>query len=70
VPAPLEDAAQSHPDAIWPGQAAGALRSLIHTANNARDQGLVAIPDDAASQVILPLPKKLRTRTVTLPRKA
>ena len=32
----LEDAAQAYPDAIWPGQAAGALRALIHAANTAR----------------------------------
>jgi transposase len=43
----LEDAAQSCPDAIWPGQAADALRALIHAANEARDQGLDAIPADA-----------------------
>jgi transposase len=29
----LEDAAQSYPDAIWPGQIASALRGLIHQAN-------------------------------------
>jgi transposase len=38
----LEDAAQSYPDAVWPGQAADALRALIHTANTARAQGLAA----------------------------
>jgi transposase len=43
----LEDAAQSYPDAIWPGQAADALRALIHAANTARDQGLAAVPGDA-----------------------
>jgi hypothetical protein len=32
----LEDAAQAYPDAIWPGQAAAALRVLIHAANTAR----------------------------------
>jgi transposase len=42
----LEDAAQSYPDAIWPGQIADALRGLIHTANVARDQGLAAVPGD------------------------
>jgi hypothetical protein len=42
----LEDAAQSYPDAIWPGQIADALRGLIHTANVARDQGLAAVPED------------------------
>ncbi len=43
----LEDAAQSYPAAIWPGQIADALRGLIHAANLARDQGLAAVPDDA-----------------------
>jgi transposase len=42
----LEDAAQSYPDAIWPGQAAEALRGLIHAANTARAKGLAAVPDD------------------------
>jgi transposase len=42
----LEDAAQSYPDAIWPGQAAEALRGLIHAANTARGKGLAAVPDD------------------------
>jgi transposase len=46
----LEDAAQSYPDAIWPGQAADALRGLIHQANVARDQGLAAVPDEAAAE--------------------
>jgi transposase len=40
----VEDAAQSYPDAIWPGQIAEALRGLIHAANLARDQGLAAVP--------------------------
>jgi transposase len=39
----LEDAAQSYPDAIWPGQAADALRALIHAANTARGQGLASV---------------------------
>ena len=43
----LEDAAQSYPDAIWPGQIARELRALIHAANLARDQGLAVVPDDA-----------------------
>jgi transposase IS66 family protein len=42
----IEDAAQSYPAAIWPGQIAGALRALIHAANLARDLGLAAVPDD------------------------
>jgi hypothetical protein len=45
----LEDAAQSYPDAIWPGQIADALRALIHQANLARSQGLDAVPGDAAA---------------------
>ena len=45
----LEDAAQSCPDAVWPGQAAEALRGLIHAANTARANGLAAVPDDAAA---------------------
>jgi Transposase IS66 family len=40
----LEDAAQTYPHAIWPGQAADALRGLIHAANLARRQGLHAVP--------------------------
>jgi transposase len=40
----LEDCAQAYPDAIWPGQAAGALRGLIHASNLARDKGLSAVP--------------------------
>jgi hypothetical protein len=41
----LEDCAQAYPDAVWPGQAAEALRGLIHAANTARDNGLAAVPD-------------------------
>ena len=48
------DAAQSYPDAIWPGQAAGALRALIHAANTARAKGLAAVPgDDMAADLVL-----------------
>jgi transposase len=43
----LEDAAQSYPDAMWPGQAMDALRALIHTANVSRAKGLAAASDDA-----------------------
>jgi transposase len=43
----LEDCAQSYPDAVWPGQAADALRALLHAANTARAQGLDAVPGDA-----------------------
>jgi transposase len=50
----VEDAAQSYPDAIWPGQAAEALRALIHAANTARADGLAAVPGDAiAADLVL-----------------
>jgi hypothetical protein len=42
----LEDCAESYPDAIWPGQAAGALRALVHAANQARERGLDAVPGE------------------------
>jgi hypothetical protein len=44
----LEDAAQAYPDAIWPGQAADALRALIHATNTPRAQGLAAVRRDTA----------------------
>ena len=40
----LEDAAQAYPGAVWPAQAAEALRALIHASNIARDQGLASVP--------------------------
>ena len=46
----LEDAAQTYPEAIWPGQVAEALRGLIHQANLARDQGLAAVPADRTAE--------------------
>jgi transposase len=46
----LEDAAETYPDAVWPGQIADALRALIHAANLARGQGLAAVPDDAIAE--------------------
>jgi hypothetical protein len=46
----LEDAAQTYPGAIWPGQIADALRGLIHAANVARGQGLVSVPGDAIAE--------------------
>jgi hypothetical protein len=45
----LADAAEQYPDAIWPRQAADALRALIHAANEARGQGLDAAPADATA---------------------
>jgi transposase len=40
----LEDCAQAYPDAVWPAQAAEALRALIHAANTCRDEGLDRVP--------------------------
>jgi len=48
----LEDAAQTYPDAIWPGQTADALRALIHQVNLARSQGLAAVPGEAAAEYL------------------
>jgi hypothetical protein len=49
-----EDCAQAYPDAVWPGQAAEALRGLIHAANTARDRGLTRVPDeDMAADLVL-----------------
>ena len=45
----LEDAAQAYPDAVWPGQAAEALRALIHASNVARDNGLASVPADVTA---------------------
>jgi len=46
----LEDAAQTYPAAIWPGQIACELRALIHQANLARDAGLPAVPDETIAE--------------------
>ena len=43
----LEDCAEGYPDAIWPAQAADALRALIHAANEARALGLDAALGEA-----------------------
>ena len=45
----LEDCAESYPGAVWPGQAADALRALIHAANTARAQGLDAVPAETTA---------------------
>ena len=39
----IQDAAESYPAAVWPGQIAENLRALIHAANVARDRGLAAV---------------------------
>jgi transposase len=46
----VEDAAETYPDAIWPGQIAGNLRALIHAANSAREQGLHAVPEASTAK--------------------
>jgi transposase len=48
----LEDAAQQYPGAHWPVQAAEALQDLIHAANTARAQDLLAVPGDIAAPLI------------------
>ena len=48
----FDDAAQVYPDAIWPVQIADALRELIHHANQAREQGLHAIPAEARDALL------------------
>jgi transposase len=42
----LADCAEEYPDAVWPGQAADALRALIHAASQAREAGLDAAPGE------------------------
>jgi transposase len=48
----FEDAAENYPGAHWPAQAQRALRGLIHAWNQARDDGLDAIPADTAGPLI------------------
>lgn len=48
----LEDAAQTYPDAHWPGQIQDTLRGLIHQANLARDAGDQAVPAHLADRLI------------------
>ncbi|MGH3208540.1 MAG: IS66 family transposase [Trebonia sp.] len=45
----LEDAAQTYPDAVWPGQAMEALRAMIHASNAARGSGLPSVPADGTA---------------------
>jgi hypothetical protein len=47
-----DDAAEVHPNAVWPTQIADALRGLIHQANLAREQGHPAIPVDVADPLV------------------
>ncbi len=48
----LENAAEVHPDAIWPGQIADALRGLIHQANLARAEGRDTIEPNVRDELI------------------
>lgn len=48
----LDDAAEVHPDQVWPTQTADALRGLIHQANLARGQGHTTIPAQIADPLI------------------
>jgi transposase len=48
----LDDAAQIHPGALWPGQISRALRELIHHANLARQAGLDAIDTEVRDTLI------------------
>jgi transposase len=48
----LEDARETCPKAIWPGQIQDALRGLIHQANLAREKGLTAVPEEIAAPLI------------------
>lgn len=45
----LAGCAEGYPDAVWPGQAADALRALIHAANTARDSGLDTVPGEVTT---------------------
>jgi transposase len=51
-----QDCAETYPGAIWPVQAQRALRGLIRAWHTAREQGLSAIPADAAE----PLAREFR----------
>jgi len=57
----LQDCAETYPDAIWPGQAQEALRTLIHARNQASGDGLDAIP----AAIREPLEKQFR-RAITV----
>jgi transposase len=46
----LQDAAESYPAAIWPGQIADALRGLIHAADMARDRGTSTVPGQRTAE--------------------
>jgi transposase len=49
----LTAVAEQHPDAIWPGQARGALADLNTAARAARNQGLTQIPAEQAAEPLM-----------------
>ena len=63
-----QDAAETYPDAHWPAQAQRALRGLIHAWNDARDNGLAAIPDDTAAPLITEFRRAVTVGLSAVPR--
>ena len=66
----LEDAAQSYPTALWPTQAARALRALVHAHHQARDTGQAAVPAPAADPHRREFRAAVRVGLAELPRPA
>lgn len=48
----LAGAAETYPDAHWPVQITQALQGLVHAANQARAEGLAAVPADVAAPLV------------------
>ena len=63
-----QDAAETYPDAHWPAQAQRALRGLIHAWNDARDNGLAAIPADTAAPLITEFRRAVTVGLSAVPR--
>jgi hypothetical protein len=66
----LEDAAQTYPDAVWPEQAARALRALVHAHHQARDTGRDAVPTAVAHPHRREFRAAVRVGLAELPRPA
>jgi transposase len=66
----LEDAAQTYPEALWPTQAARALRALVHAHHQARDTGQTAVPAEAAETHLREFRAAVRVGLAQLPRPA
>jgi transposase len=64
----FQDAAETYPGAIWPGQAQRALRGLIRAWHDARDAGLAAIPAGTADPLILEFRRAVRAGLAAVPR--